>query len=511
MKNRLATSSVILILLTLLSKLLVVARDMGLAYIFGASAASDAYMTAISILSMVSVAALAALTVSYIPIITSAPEGEVSHITNNFIGVLSALVLLFSAAAMFFTEDLVRLFASGFSRETISMSAQVLRVVLPFLFFSVALNISIAYLQFRGRFAYQGLSAVVANVIIIISIFLSKKSLVVLAVGYALSIAVPAVVGLYMIDRQGLRLRLVYSPRDAAIKEMLIMSTPIFISQVFLQLNIIVNKNFASIIGEGILTDLDYAYKISTLLVTSLITPIATVLFPSLTKSSVENNYRAYGDIVGRSLQFTSFLMMPITIGVALLAEPMINLLFLRGAYSAEAALVTARALICYAALIPASGYIYIMNNAFFALKDTRTPVYCGAIAVVVNIALNFALVTPFSYVGLAVATSVATILNATMYLVMLRRKVGDFGIHAFLAHLSKIVLCTIMMGIAVYFLKAPLLQWSTSTPQMITALAAIVFIGAIVYYFFGVLLRIPEICIINTKLHEWLLRRKKF
>ena len=453
MSNHLAKSSIALIFFTLLSKALVVVRDMAMAATLGASSLSDAYITATTILSMVGVAALAALTVAYIPVISGKSEDELNYITNNFMTVLSMLTLLLSIFALFFTKQIVYVFASGFPEDTVIKTVQVVRTVLPFLFLNVALNITIAYLQYKGSFWYQGVSAVIANGIIVFSVLISYANLQILAIGYAVSIIVPAVIGVLLARRCGLALRLNWSVRNLYVRDLCVLSFPIFVSQILIQLNIIVDKNFSSQIGEGIVTSLDYAHKIANLLVGTIVPSIATVLYPKLTKEIAEHQNEAFCDTLTKGLRISAWVSFPMMVGTILLARPIIHVLFLRGNYSLESVDITVEALIFYAIGMLPIGLIYILNNCFFAMKDTKTPLFCGAIAMISNIVLNFVLIESLSYKGLAIATSASNYINVVLYLFGIRKKIGMKWFYKFAISFLKITVASIAMAVPVHIL----------------------------------------------------------
>lgn len=460
MSNNLAKSSAILIIFTLASKVLVVIRDMAMAAVFGASSMSDAYITATTILSLVSVAALSAVVVAYIPIISGKDDKKLTYITNNFMTVLSALTLLLSVVALLFTREIVLLFASGFSDETIAQTQLVLHIVLPLLFFNVILNIAVAYLQYRGSFWYQGFSAVIANGIIIVSVLLCGRSLKILAVGYTMSIVMPAIIGLILAQRAGLRPKIEYSLKGPYLRELMVLSIPIFASQILIQLNIMIDKNFASQLGTGIVTNLDYAHKIANILIATFVPSIATVLYPIMAHQAANSDTTGLSHTMERGLRLATLLSFPMMAGTILLSQPIVNLLFLRGSYSVEAAGVTAQSLVFYAIGMLPMGLIYILNNSFFSMKDTKTPLFCGAFAIVLNILLNFVLVRIWAYCGLAIATSIASFLNAILYLIWMKKKLGNIWIKGFLLSFGKIAVATILMSGAILTIRPLIMVW---------------------------------------------------
>lgn len=480
----------VLIAFTLLSKVLLVFREMAMAAVFGASSMSDAYVTATSILSLVSVASLASLVVAYIPIISGKDEDTQTYITNNFMTVLSGLTLLLSVLALFFTREIVVLFASGFSDETVRQTQLVLRITLPLLFFNVILNITVAYLQYKGSFWYQGASAVLTDGIVVVSVLLSRRELVVLAAGYTLSIVLPALLGLCLARRRGLRVRPECSVKNRYLRELLVLSIPIFISQIMIQLNIIIDKNFASRLGTGIVTNLNYAHRISDVLVGTIVPSVATVLYPRMSRQAAEGG-AGFSNTLEQGLRTASLIAFPMAAGTMLLSQPIVNLLLLRGNYSVEAAFVTSQSLFYYAMGMLPLGLIYILNNAFFAMKDTKTPVFTGAFAIALNIVLNFVLVRVLAYRGLAIATSAANYLNLVLYLIWMRKRAGDEWIQGFVSSFCKIAAATGIMVAGVIGMRLLLAgQLPVGAVGVLLNCVVLAAVGAAIYVVACVLLR---------------------
>lgn len=482
LSGKLVKSSVVLFILMLASKVLVIVRDMALAAVFGASTQSDAYVIAVTILTLVGVASLASLVVAYIPIVSGKDEDTLNYITNNYMTVLSGVTLLLSLITLCFTRPLIGVFAPGFEGETVAQTESILRITLPFLFFNVMLNISIAYLQNRGTFWYQGFSAVIANVIIIVSVLLSRQKLTALAVGYTLSIVLPALCGLLLASNSGFRPRIEFSLRNKYLRELVMLAIPIFFSQVLIQLNIIVDKNFSSKVGTGIVTGMDYAHKITDAAVSTAVPAIGTVLFPKMSRQAATRDVK-FTNTLGQGLCAMTLVLFPLMAGAMVLSGPIVDFLFLRGNYSVDAAGVTADALFYYAAGILPLGLAHTLNNGFFAMKDTKTPIKCGAVATVLNIFLDFILVRKFSYRGLAVATSISNYVNLILYFSWMKKKIGDDWMRELYPSLLKTGTATAVMTAGVLAGRHMLGPWLAAGGKgALFSFAALVLAGAIVY-----------------------------
>ena len=205
MKNNLVTASVVLILLTGLSKITGFIREMVLAYFYGASAMTDAYITATTVATILIGGITSATALAYIPRATEArvKNQDVSYITSNLMTACGLLILIISVTAMFFSRELTWLFAMGFDGQTLTLAAGMTFLILPFCFIYAMNNIAAGYLQSINSFWFLGASAILANIVIITAISISNNNPHMLALGFACSWVVPAVWAFFLTRKNG--------------------------------------------------------------------------------------------------------------------------------------------------------------------------------------------------------------------------------------------------------------------------------------------------------------------
>lgn len=496
MKSNIITASVVLILLTGLSKITGFIREMVLAYYYGASAITDAYITATTVATIIIGGITSSTALAYIPRATAARvlNQDVSRMTSNLMTVCGILIMIISGIAMIFSRELTWLFAMGFDEQTLNLAAGMVFLILPFCFVYAVNNIAVGYLQSINSFWFIGASAILANIVLISSIAVSNKHANILALGFACSWIVPAIWAYFVTRKRGLRYSLVLDIKDETLRAIIISSVPIFLGQLVLQLNTLVDRNFASILGTGIISAMQYANKLNQLFITLFVVSVATILFPRFSEQAAKGDIDEFKITASKSLNVVLLFVMPVVAGVIILAQPIVELAFMRGEFDLTAATITARILLIYSFGMFGLSFAEILNREFYALKDTKSPVICSVVSIITNIILNFILVRRFGYIGLATATSVAATVLAVLLFMVLRRKIGPIGIGHLLINFVKMVVAVIVMAVVVFNLNSFLVSaLGTGTMDRLITLIADVLAGAGLYFVLVYILKVKE------------------
>ena len=508
MKDNLITASVFLILLTGISKITGFIREMVLAYFYGASAMTDAYITATTVVTIFIGGITSATALAYIPRATAArvKNQDVSYMTSNLMTACAVLILIISIIAMFFSRELTKLFAMGFDEQTLTLAAGMTFLILPFCFVYAMNNIMVGYLENINSFWFIGLSAILSNIVIIFFITVSSMHACILALGFACSWVIPAVWAFFLIRKKGLHYSPIINVQDSTLRAIIISSIPIFFGQLVLQLNTLVDRNFASILGEGIISAMQYANKLNILFITLFVISIATALFPKFSEQVANDDIVGLKKTASKSINVVLLFVIPVVTGVIILAQPIVELAFMRGEFDRTAANITTNALTMYSLGMPGLSLAEILNREFYALKDTRTPVICSVASISTNIILNFILVKRFGYIGLAVATSIAATVLAVILLVFLRRKIGAIGMRHFIYNLIKMLIAVLIMAVIVECIN----DWAVSylglgTIARILTLISNGLAGAVVYFTFVYIFKVPEV------LEVWQMLKQRF
>ncbi len=413
MKNSIVRNSTILFALMLVSKVVGILREVVLAHFYGASSVSDAYIIAISSYTMLFSALSSAVTVSYIQHI-STNEKKRDEITSKLIASVSIIVFLVSALICIFPNLFLNLFAVGLDEETKTLTTQMLYFILPVCFLLSVRYIFNGFLQTKGIFWMSGINNVITSVLVVVAIIVSSSNYLILPLGETVGIIVSFIVTLIIVRKHGFKFVKNKLLDITEVKPIIILMIPLFLGQLVQQFNVIVDKNFASMVGEGIISSINYANKVNILFSTFFVASITTVLFPSLSKLKTEN-IEKFKELGTKATKVVLMTAIPVAVAIFLLAEELIAVLYMRGEFNIADLKITSEILMIYSLSIPALSMNDLLNKQFYAMGNTKTPVILSVISLCVNIVLNFIWVKSLGYIGLATSTTISVTLLAIM------------------------------------------------------------------------------------------------
>jgi putative peptidoglycan lipid II flippase len=262
------------------------------------------------------------------------------------------------------------------------------------------------------------------------------------------------------------------------------------------QLNLVVNMYLAARTVSGAVTWLDLAFRVMYLPIGLFGVSIATAVLPAVSRHVVAKDTAASRTTIANGLSLMLILNVPATVGLMVLAVPIVRVIFEHGEFAPSATLATAAALQLYAIGLIGYSVVRIASPTFYALGKSRIPVIVSMFTVVVNAALNVVLVRVMGYSGLALGTSIAAIFNATVLLILLHRRLDGLEERRILGSLARIVLASAAMGAAAYLVDRWLAAWLPGSALLLQIVRVAGSIGAAL----GVL-----------ALAAWLLRIREF
>ncbi|CEP39031.1 murein biosynthesis integral membrane protein MurJ [Paraclostridium sordellii] len=504
--SNLAKSAFWLMIVTMLAKVLGFGREIVLGYFYGTSAYSDVYITSMNIPLVVFASIGTALSTTFIPLYHEALENEEQKralkFSNNIMCIVVILSLILAALGYIFAEPLVKLFAISFTGEKLALTIKFVRIMIVGLVFIGLSNIMTAYLQIQGNFTIPGMISLPSNIVIIASMILSSITghIEILAIGALLGMIVQFLFQVPFAIKKGYKFKLVIDFKDKYLKKMICLVLPVFIGVAVNQVNAMVDRSLASGLGDGVITALNNANKLNGFVMGLFISSIGAVIYPTLAKLSTENNNKKFAESVSTSINCINLLVLPISVGAIVLSIPIVRFLFQRGAFDARSTSLTATALIFYSVGMVGFGLRDILGRVFYSLKDTKTPMINGVIAVLLNVVLNIVLVKVMGHGGLALATSLSAIICILLLFISLKRKIGYYGQDKIKITFIKSLIASICMGVVTYFiykffngiLGLGLIKQAISLGVSIGA-------GAIVYAILVILLKVEEIDMLTS------------
>jgi putative peptidoglycan lipid II flippase len=463
---RLARSAGLIGIATMTSRVLGLVRDQVMAYLFGAGNAVDAYNVAFRIPNLVrDLFAEGAMSAAFVPTFTRAltREGRDAswRLARNVITTLLLVTSVFVIAASVFTRPLVTAFAEDYSHVPgkLELTMQLTRIMMPFLVSVAVAAVFMGMLNSLNRFFIPALSPAMFNV----GSILCAVALVPLMPRVGLAPIAAMAFGVLLgglgqlaiqwpsLRREGFRYRPVLDLRDPGLRQVLILMGPGTIGLAATQFNVFVNTVLATGEGTGAVSWLNYAFRLMYLPLGIFGVSIATASMPAIARHAAREDLPGMRHEVANGLAMMLMLNVPATVGLIVLARPIVAMLFERGAFSARDTDATAAALTCYAIGLVGYSAVKMASPTFYALHESRKPVMVSAGSVLLNAALNVALVHRFGYLGLAVGTSVTAILNSSVLLEMLRRRLGGLEGGRLLGVLLRTLVASAVMGAAAW------------------------------------------------------------
>ena len=436
--RQVARAATQVIFLFIVSRALGLAREMVVGAVFGTTAAYDAYLAAVRVPDILfTLIAGGALGSAFIPTFTgyfarNDPEGGwrlASAVVNLLILVLSLAAGLAWLAAPLIVPTIL---APGFAPDLQALTVSLMRTMLvaPILF-GVS-GVVMGVLNARQHFVLPALAPSFLNLSLIGAALLLAPRIGVraLALGYVVGAALHLSIQLPGLILVGARyLPSLYHP---GVREVLWLMAPRVLGLAAVQVNFLVNTNIASRLGEGAVSALNYAWLLMLLPQGIFAQAVATAAFPTFADQAARGDRDGMRRTLVGTLRAVLFVTLPAAVGLILLRRPLVALLFERGAFQASSTQAVAWALAFYALGLVGHAAVEILARAFYALHDTWTPVWVGGLAMGLNVALSLILPGVFgrtglpSHGGLALANSVATLLEAVGLMRLLRPRLGD-------------------------------------------------------------------------------------
>jgi putative peptidoglycan lipid II flippase len=508
---RLARSAGLFGLATMASRILGLVRDQVLAYYFGAGDAMDAFRVAFRIPNLVrDLFAEGAMSAAFVPTftaeLTAGGKPKAWRLANSVVTALVLVTGLLVGLGIVFAEPLVRFYAEGFAQipGKVELTVSLTRIMAPFLILVAVAAVLMGMLNALGHFFVPALSPAMFNVATIVVVVSLVPFAPQLGVHPIVLVAISTIVGGFgqlliqwrPIRQEGYRYRPALDVRDSALGRVLLLMGPGTVGLAATQINIFVNTRFAADEGTGAVSALDYAFRVMYLPIGLFGVSIAAASTPAFSRQVASGDRGRMRETLASAIGLMLALNLPATVGLIVLAPAIIALIFERGEFTASDTRATASALQFYAVGLVGYSVVRIVSPAFYALRRSRIPVAASIASVVANVLLAIVLVRTMSFAGLALATSLAAIVNASIQIVLLRRELGGIQAGRIALTLMKTAVAAVAMGASAWYTEA----WLRALwPGASVGLQALRVFGAI-----GVALAVLSASAWVLRLHEF-------
>lgn len=502
-KNLAKTAGMISIL-TLISKVLGFLREIMIASRFGSGVETDTYFVAMTATVLIVGTIGAALKTTLIPIFSEV-EGKYGRrgklkFLNNIFNIVFLISLAIIVVGYIFSPLTIRILAKDFVGEQFNLAVTLNRIGLPIAMFLGLTHVFTGLLDSSEIFGPSAISGLPYNFVFLIYLFLVGKNaniytlmvVTVIASSTQFLILIPAV------RHMGYRYRFKINLRDRYLRKGMYLVMPVLIGSAVQQINIVIDRTLASGLENGSISALTYSSRINDMVIAVFIMAITTVVFPKLSRAFANQDSENANKILGQGINIILIITVPATIGLLLLAEPLVHLFFERGSFLARDTYMTSLALKYYSLGLVGFSLRLMLNKVYYSFQDTTTPMINGIIAVGVNLVFNLILIKSMAHSGLALATSISATVSTIFLFLSLRKKIGPIGITRYIISFFKTLAASLIMGIVVYliYFKLGALVSSAKIVQMAMLLLSVA-VGMLVYFVLCVVFKVDELKLI--------------
>lgn len=497
MKNkRIVLTALIITLLTISSKLMGFLRDVLMASNYGTSINSDAFIMAQSIIGIVSMLVIASLTVALIPMLSDYKANKTENENKSFINNVYTLTIVVTSILGIFTflfaDIVVGFFAPGFSGEAKLLTKNILLIMLPTVVIAAMVLLNNSYLQTRGRFYVPTLIGYPSNGALIFALVFMTSSfgIIGLSIAFTVGVVLQLIFQQYALKKSDFKYAVELDFKNEGMRNLMILVVPTIIGSGVNIINTTVDRMVGSTLATGSVAALNFSNKLSLFILGIVAASVTTVFYTSMSNHSANGNKEDFNKLLKGTINTLNLLILPCSIGFIVLRDPIVNFVFARGAFDQNAVAMTSSCLMFFSVGLIGFALRDVLARSFYAIQDTVSPMINGIICVVINIVLNLILSKYLGVGGLALATSISGLVGTVLLMILLHKKIGDFGLKDIITSFLKILFASILMGVAVYFSYEFLVTLSKS---LIANLFASVLVGVLVYGVCVYFLRVRE------------------
>ena len=496
--------TLILAVSALLSSILGVVRDRLLATTFGATSGNgiynlDAYYAAFKIPDVIYfILVLGAASAAFIPIFTQHKKDGRMKEAWEFASAMLHLMLIFvgllAALAFVFAPYLGKLVAAGFEPEAYDLTVRLMRIMFlsPIIFTITSVFISLQD-SFK-TFFYRSLGPIFYNLGIILAIYFYAQELGVIGVtwGVIFGALLQLIVQIPSLKKIGYKHFWNFDYKRKDVRNALRITLPRIMSGAMYQITHVVYTLIASFLGTGAVTILYFSNNLYSLPLSMIAVSFSITSFATFSELATEKTMRPLSDELMRVMQQVIFLVLPATVGVILLRTEIIEAILVGGEFTQQDALLTSKVLLLMLLSLFTHSLILLINRAYYALHDTRTPLFGSLVAAVsgITVAYVLAIRMEVGIEGVALAITFANVIFFLFLFGLLRKRLGFALLN--LGSIFKMLVASLMMGLAVYLAKASLSFPAELANKFIYLIIVSVF-GAVIYFLVSHFMKIPE------------------
>lgn len=493
-------STLIILILTLLSRLLGLGRETVIAYLFGASKTTDAFLVAYTLpyffYSVIGTATAGII----VPIVTDYMaqdrQEEAWQILCKIMNMLFIIVSIIVLIGIFQAKQVTWGLSSGFDQKTFTLATRLTAFMMPSILFMTLAGVLGSILNTHNIFGPPAFGPVLMNMTIILAAFLTKSfwGIEGLVFGTVIGAFLFFLIQLPFLIRAGFRYYPLFPLKDPDVWRVLIGLGPILFVTGITQIYSMIDIRFASGLSEGSIATLNYARRLMHLPQALFVSAVTTAIFPTLSRLISEKKNSQMAVTLQKGIRAILLLAVPGSVGLIVLRKPLIAFLFEHGAFDSRATVMTADALLYYVLGLVGVCLFLPLTRGFFALKDTKTPLFVCLITILIKVVLNFLLIDKMVHSGLALASSITVYISMLLLGYILQFRLPGLFNRSFFSYFITILAISFLMGIFLIFFDGILASflvegWALGLRVFLgTLFGGVIFVGS------GLFLSIKEI-----------------
>jgi putative peptidoglycan lipid II flippase len=473
-------STGVLVLFSLLSQALSLGLQVALAHRFGVGAEVDAYIVAMTLPGLLDAFVLAAVTQLLLPVLVRRFDNDEREdawrVISTLLTLLCGGLLMLALPVALAREGVVKAMAPSLSGPALEMASSYVAVLFPGLSLGVAAALLTQVYHAERRFGVPALIGALSQVIPLTAVitFAQPFGMWSLIVGTLIAKAVVLIPLSMILVRRGAVLRPRLELHHPEVRRMAWLALPAVTAVASARLNGAVDRFFVSFLGTGKIAALGYADRVVSVVLALLVSPVTSVLYPALAGYEARQDRRGLFRAVDRGVRAVMAGMIPVTVGIVILASPFLRMLFEHGRFSSTDTSRVAAILACYAGILILGGVGSLLVRGFYAIGNTRDPmIWGGILPLVANAVMDLLVYRRFGVYGVAAVTSINAMIGLPVLYVVLRRRLGADPIGGWPSFFLRATTAGVLMASVTSSAASWLLHGGASLGALITLLLA--------------------------------------
>lgn len=500
-------TTIMLMLLTILSKIFGFVREAVMASFIGAGDLKSIYTTSNTMPVVMANFVAVGIASGFIPIYNRVKneegEKEAEAFTSNIVNILMVFGTVAVIIGVVFARPFSKILSPDLEGAYLDLATNYTRIMMFAVFGYLYSSVFRGYLNLKGNFLDPAITGIIMNIFIIAFTILTgiTKNPYLIIIGALLGNVLQYALFPRAAKKRGYKHKKIIDINNKYVRSLMVIAIPVIISSAAGEISIIIDNSMASaFFGKASVSKLFYSKTMLTMISGIITVSVTTAIFPRIAEFGAAGNIKSMKRAISSSAVTTMLLVIPASVGMAVLARPIVSVVFERNAFSQEDTIIVAALIATYAPNTIFQSMIDIIDRGFYAVGDSKTPVVVVLIQQGLNILFNLVLVKFFGLYGLAIATVASAAIGSVLMLIRFRNKFGAFNFRSSAISIIKISIITVIMALV----AKGIFSFLNPRAGQVISLFASIFIAALVYGALILFARIPEVMnMVNEIYHK--------